>query len=268
MELEIYQVDSFTREAFKGNPAGVCITDNGLTEKLMRLIADEMAVSETAFLSLSDMRLRWFTPKAEVSLCGHGTLAVAHVLKEKGLAKEGDRVRFDTLSGALTALLSDKGIELDFPSTLINSDVTPDPKLLKYLGLKEGEILSFGCFDSKQLIEIDKEKTLLNLSPNFDGLKQLTGRGVLITAKANSDDLDFISRYFAPWVGVNEDPVTGSAHCALTLYWSEKSNKTKFKAYQASARGGFINTEYLSNGRIKLIGSAVTTIKGVMTVPD
>ncbi|MGF1755775.1 PhzF family phenazine biosynthesis protein [Vibrio makurazakiensis] len=268
MDLDIYQVDSFTSEAFKGNPAGVCITTNGLSENLMLSIAEEMAVSETAFLSLSDMRLRWFTPKSEVKLCGHGTLAVAHVLKERGQLKSGETVNFETASGTLTALINESTIELDFPSPIIEFDAIQPSNLLEYLGIVQSEVVSFGSFDSKVFIEVDSEKALLNLQPNFDALKQMKGRGVLVTTRSGSENLDFISRYFAPWVGVNEDPVTGSAHCALTVYWSKKLGKLELKGFQASERGGYVTTALLSNGRTKLIGSAVTVIKGTMQIPD
>ncbi|WP_318440777.1 PhzF family phenazine biosynthesis protein [Photobacterium leiognathi] len=266
MDLEIYQVDSFTTETFKGNPAGVCITANGLSESLMLSIAEEMAVSETAFLSLSDMTLRWFTPKAEVKLCGHGTLAVAHVLKERGQVKSGDSVDFKTLSGTLTALINESTIELDFPSPVIECDIPQSQELLDNLGLEESNVRFFGGFETKVFIEVDSEQTLLNIQPNFDAMKQSNGRGVLVTTQSKSNEFDFISRYFAPWVGVNEDPVTGSAHCALTVYWSEKLGKLDFKGYQASERGGHVATELLTNGRTKLIGAAVTVIKGVMQV--
>ncbi|WCE31763.1 PhzF family phenazine biosynthesis protein [Vibrio sp. SCSIO 43137] len=267
MDLEIYQIDSFTTEAFKGNPAGVCITESGLSESLMLSIAEEMAVSETAFLSLSDMSLRWFTPESEVKLCGHGTLAVAHVLKEKGLASSGDSVKFKTLSGTLTALINESTVELDFPSPVIDFALPQSPELLAQLGIEVSKVVSYGSFDSKVLIEVYSEDTLLDLKPNFEAMKQTKGRGVLITTQSASGELDFVSRYFAPWVGVNEDPVTGSAHCALTVYWSEKLGKSKLQGYQASKRGGYVATELLSNGRTKLIGSAVTVVKGVMRVP-
>ncbi|MGF1720652.1 PhzF family phenazine biosynthesis protein [Vibrio kyushuensis] len=267
MDLEIYQVDSFTTEAFRGNPAGVCITENGLTESLMLSIAEEMAVSETAFLSLSDMTLRWFTPKSEVKLCGHGTLAVAHVLKERGQLKSGDRVNFQTLSGTLTALINESTVELDFPSPIIEFDVSQPQGLLDNLGIETCMIVSFGSFDTKVFIEVSNEETLLNIKPNFEAMRQTNGRAVLVTTRSNKNELDFVSRYFAPWVGVNEDPVTGSAHCALTVYWSEKLGKSQLKGYQASERGGYVVTELLSNGRTKLVGSAVTVIKGVMQVP-
>lgn len=266
MELEIYQVDAFTTEAFKGNPAGVCITEHSLSESLMLSIAGEMAVSETAFLSLSDMRLRWFTPKAEVKLCGHGTLAVAHILQEKGHVNPGDKVNFDTLSGTLTASVGESYIELDFPSPVIAFDVSTSNELLANLGISPSRVVSYGTFDSKVFIEVDDEATLLNLKPNFEAMTRAAGRGVLVTARAVSLDVDFVSRYFAPWVGVNEDPVTGSAHCALTVYWSEKLAKLRLQGYQASERGGYVATELLANGNTKLIGSAVTVIKGLMQV--
>ncbi|WP_394201586.1 PhzF family phenazine biosynthesis protein [Shewanella waksmanii] len=266
MELDIYQVDSFTDEAFKGNPAGVCITRSALSEPLMLAIAAEMAVSETAFLSLSDMRLRWFTPQAEVKLCGHGTLAVAHILKENGQVTTGETVRFETLSGTLTALINESTVELDFPSPEIQFDVSRCQRLLDNLGIKSHQVVSFSRFDSKVFIEVDSEQTLLNLQPNFEAMKQAEGRGVLVTSRSTSSRLDFVSRYFAPWVGVNEDPVTGSAHCALTVYWSEKLGKFTLQGYQASERGGYVTTELLPNGRTKLIGSAVTVLKGVMPI--
>lgn len=265
MDLDIYQVDSFTIQAFKGNPAGVCISKEALDESLMFSIAEEMAVSETAFLALNTMILKWFTPEVEVKLCGHGTLATVHVMKEQGLINTGDRVVFNTLSGELSAAVCESSIELDFPSTQLSLRSEPNLTLLEYLGLEPHQVVSFREFDSKQLIEVENEQVLLALSPNFDALKSIKGRGVVVTALSSNSELDFVSRYFAPWVGINEDPVTGSAHCALTQYWAEKLNKHSFRAYQASRRGGYMSTQ-LANGRIKLIGSAVTVIRGVLTV--
>lgn len=268
MDIEIYQVDAFTNEIFKGNPAGVCITKETLSEDLMLSIAAEMAVSETAFLSLNNMVLKWFTPQSEVKLCGHGTLSVAHILKEKKLFNVNDTVTFNTLSGALTALIKSLTIELDFPAPILDLNITPSTELLASLGIEATHVIAYGIFDSKIFIEVDNEEIVLNLTPNFDRLKKIDGRGVLITALTQRDDLDFISRFFAPWVGVNEDPVTGSAHCALTLYWSEKLNKVKLNGYQASVRGGYVSTELLPNKRIKLIGSAITTMRGTMQLPS
>ncbi|MCG9542480.1 PhzF family phenazine biosynthesis protein [Vibrio sp. Isolate33] len=266
MGLEIYQVDSFTTQAFKGNPAGVCISPELLDESLMFSIAEEMAVSETAFLALNSMTLKWFTPEVEVKLCGHGTLATVHVMKEQGLVKTGDSVAFNTLSGELSATVGESSIELDFPSTQLFSNSEPNLALLEHLGLSLDQVVSFREFDSKQLIEVTDEHVLLALAPNFDALKGMNGRGVVVTALSSDPEIDFISRYFAPWVGVNEDPVTGSAHCTLTQHWAEKLNKRSFSAYQASRRGGHMSTELLENGRIKLIGSATTVISGVLKV--
>ena len=266
MNLEIYQVDSFTTQAFKGNPAGVCISKEPLGESLMFSIAEEMAVSETAFLSLNTMTLKWFTPEVEVKLCGHGTLATVHVMKEQGLLNTGDRVIFNTLSGELSAAVCESSIELDFPSTQLSLFTEPNLMLLEHLGLESNQVVSFREFDSKQLIEVSDERVLLGLSPNFDALKGIKGRGVVVTALSSNTELDFVSRYFAPWVGVNEDPVTGSAHCALTQHWAEKFNKRSFNAYQASRRGGSMSTELLANGRIKIIGTATTVICGVLKV--
>ena len=265
MELEMYQVDSFTTQAFKGNPAVVCISQELLDESLMLSIAEEMAVPETAFLALDTMSLKWFTPEVEVKLCGHGTLATVHVMKEQGLAKVGDKVVFRTLSGELTATVCESTIELDFPSTqLLRAE--PELALLEHLGIAQDQVVSFMEFDTKQFIEVADEQVLLELSPNFDALKTMAGRGVLVTSQSSSADLDFVSRYFAPWVGTNEDPVTGSAHCALTQYWADKLNKLCFRAYQASRRGGYVSTELLANGRIKLVGSAKTVISGVLKI--
>lgn len=266
MDIDIYQVDSFTLEPFKGNPAGVCIMERSLDEDLMFAIAAEMAVSETAFLSLDDMRLRWFTPTVEVDLCGHGTLAVAQVLKDNGLVVVGEELKLNTLSGVLLVKVEDQYIEMNFPASVIDFGRDPSIEMLDSLGIHSDQVVSSGIFDSKVLIEIDSEADLLTLEPNFDRLKTLPGRGVVVTVKSMSNSIDFKSRYFAPWVGVNEDPVTGSAHCALAVHWGRTLNKSRLKGYQASDRGGFVEVELLPNQRVKLIGNAVTVIKGTMSV--
>jgi PhzF family phenazine biosynthesis protein len=266
MDIEIYQVDSFTQEPFKGNPAGVCITKSGLDEKLMLSIAAEMAVPETAFLSLDDMNLRWFSPKIEVQLCGHGTLAVAHIMKEMGLIDLGEEIEFHTLSGSLHVKAEKEHIEMDFPAPHIDYTVNPSFEMLQCLGINQDKILSCGSFETKILIEIDNESDLLSLEPNFESLKRLPGRSVVVTVKSSSSEVDFISRNFAPWVGVDEDPVTGSAHCALAVHWAKILEKSHLKGYQASQRGGFVTVALLPNKRVKLIGNAFTTIKGVMHI--
>jgi len=265
MDLEIYQVDSFTSETFRGNPAGVCITEEALDEELMFSIANEMALPETAFLCLSDFRLRWFSPKVEVTLCGHATLAVAHILKQKGIVAIGEEVQFNTLSGALIVKVTDRHIEMVFPAPVLQYS-EPIIDMLNHLDIQLEHVISFASFESKHLIEITDEKILHQLKPNFDGLKQLKGRAVVVTVRTEAEGTDFVSRNFAPWVGVNEDPVTGSAHCALGVHWGQKLNKTLLTGYQASERGGFVSVELLSNQKIKLIGNAITVLSGVMHI--
>ncbi len=267
VELEIYQVDAFTSHAFKGNPAAVCITENGLDDALMLKIASEMAVSETAFLSLSDWRLRWFTPQTEVALCGHGTLATAHILRKKGLAHEGDILAFHTQSGILNATILSDAIELDFPTPHLVQCVNPDPALLGALGLTRSQVVDSYSFESKLMLVVERSETVHAIAPNYEQLKQLKGRGVVVSAQSEQPETDIVSRYFAPWVGVNEDYVTGSAHCALAAYWSEKLNKAVLCGYQASSRGGVINMELQGNRRIKLSGQAVIVVHGKLLIP-
>lgn len=264
MDVNIYQVDAFTNTVFKGNPAAVCITEQSLDESMMLAIAAEMAVSETAFLALDTMQLRWFTPEVEVRLCGHGTLATAHILKQLGHYNRGDSIAFHTLSGVLTAELDHYCIHIVLPAPELNMTTEMNPELIRLLGIAPEHIVDYASFDNKQLIVIDSEEQLMQLKPDFSGMAKLAGRGVLVTAKAAT--VDVVSRYFAPWVGVNEDPVTGSAHCALAMYWAEKLNKTRLQAFQCSRRGGFVDVELLQSGAVKLSGQAVTVLQGKMTI--
>lgn len=266
MLLDIYQVDSFTSEPFKGNPAGVCITENELSEKLMLSIASEMALSETAFLSLDNNRLRWFTPKIEVSLCGHGTLATAWVLYQKDLMSDGETITFDTLSGSLSATVNGNIIEMDFPIIEVKESQEIDIQKLSALEIDINDVIFYGKAGLKEFVEIRTDEMLLNLNPDFNSLSKMSGRGVIVTAMSSDPEKDFVSRNFVPWVGINEDPVTGSAHCALANYWSEKLNKSTMLGYQASERGGFVTVELMNTGRVKLSGTAVTVIEGKMNV--
>ncbi|CAG9298150.1 PhzF family phenazine biosynthesis protein [Celerinatantimonas diazotrophica] len=266
MGLTIYQVDAFTTEPFTGNPAGVCITPSALDAVLMQRIAQEMAVSETAFLALDTMRLRWFTPQTEVELCGHATLATAYVLKQQGLLSEGDEVVFHTLSGELIACANHAAIELILPAPqLVKTQLSSE--LLSAVGIETSQLIDSCQFGSKALIVVDEQATLLALSPDFSRLKQLPGRGVVVTAQAKMPRTDFVSRYFAPWIGVDEDPVTGSAHCALAVYWFEQFAKEELLGYQASSRGGYIRVSRASNNAIKLFGQAVIVLKGDLCLP-
>ncbi|MGY3569536.1 PhzF family phenazine biosynthesis protein [Vibrio paucivorans] len=266
MEVEIYQVDAFTSELFKGNPAGVCITKEPLSEPLMLSIASEMALSETAFLTLSDMRLRWFTPEVEVKLCGHGTLSVVNVMKEQGLVQVGDTIAFQTLSGELIAKVGESSTELDFPAPELDFTLPVNEDLLSNLGLSRDDVVAYCGFTSKVLIQVKCEQVVHDIKPNFSGLKSIEGRGVVVTASSEQSSLDFVSRYFAPWVGIDEDPVTGSAHCRLTQFWAQATSRTQFSAYQASARGGYLSTELTPNGRVKLVGDCRTILRGTMIV--
>ncbi|MCP4957621.1 PhzF family phenazine biosynthesis protein [Photobacterium aquimaris] len=267
MELSIYQVDAFTSQPFKGNPAGVCITQTALDDDLMLAIAAEMALPETAFLALDDFNLRWFTPTVEVKLCGHGTLAVAHILKQHYDVTQGQQLVFNTLSGELVVTINANSIDMNFPAAHIDSTFIPTPALLTHLGLTADQVLSSHFFNGKALIEIANEADLLALAPNFDGLNSVGGlSAVVVTSPSTTNTTDFISRHFGPWVGINEDPVTGAAHCGLAVFWGNKLNKTRLTGYQASSRGGEVKIELLGNHRVMLSGQAVTVLKGTMLI--
>lgn len=258
MNKLLYQVDSFTAMPFKGNPAGVYIMETAADETLMKNIAAEMNLSETAFLYPVEngYHLRWFTPEAEVALCGHATLATAHILWEQGfLAPNVDAV-FHTLSGQLTARNLNKGIELDFPATAPMKGDPPDG-LIDALGVQP---LYVGKNKFDYLVELSSVDEVINCKPNFSELKKTGSRGVMITAEDKIGKYDFVSRFFAPGVGIDEDPVTSSAHCTLGPYWAEKLGKTELSAFQASKRGGEVGIK-IDGDRIKLTGQAVTVFK-------
>ncbi|OOE34274.1 phenazine biosynthesis protein PhzF [Salinivibrio kushneri] len=260
MIVDIYQVDAFSTSLFQGNPAGVCISTSMLDEATMLSIAEEMTVSETAFLALDTMSLRWFTPRVEVALCGHGTLATAHILAERGDVKMGDNVTFYTQSGPLEVTIQREGIAMAFPVPEL-VEVTPNPLRLEGLGIHGSVIRASYCFGEKELLVVNSEDDVKALSPDFAALTTQPGRGVVVTAASSDNTVDIVSRYFAPWVGVNEDPVTGSAHCALAAYWSQALSKKQLIGYQASARGGHIEMT-LTNEHVLLKGQAVTVFGG------
>ncbi len=264
MNLTIFTVDAFTDKPFSGNPAGVCVPDSPLDENLMQKIALEMNLSETAFPLRKDdgsYSLRWFTPASEVDLCGHATLGSSHILWETGRADKSKELHFHTRSGLLKAGLRDGGIELDFPS--IESKPADIPEDLTIaIGVKPIELLETQWY---YLALLDSEETLRNVKPDFGMLNRLEAWGTIITAKSSMPGYDFVSRFFAPAKGVPEDPVTGSAHCALGPYWMNKSGKNIFKAYQASARGGTVGVR-VEGDRVYLTGSAVTVLSGTMNV--
>jgi PhzF family phenazine biosynthesis protein len=255
----IVQVDAFTNRPFAGNPAAVCVEPAPRDEAWMRNVAREMNLSETAFLYPEDsgFHLRWFTPAVEVALCGHATLASAHVLWEDGHLSQGEIARFHTRSGVLTAMQKDGWIEMDFPATP-NEAADAPPQLAQALGI-EPVYVGRNKFD--YLVEVESEAALRALDPDHSLLRKLSIRGIIVTARAS--DYDFVSRFFAPGSGVDEDPVTGSAHCALGPYWAGKLGKTCFRAFQASARGGEVGVRIPpEGGRVILSGQAVTVMHG------
>jgi PhzF family phenazine biosynthesis protein len=259
MPLSIVQVDAFTDKPFAGNPAAVCVLPAPRDEAWMQNVAREMNLSETAFLVRDggDFQLRWFTPAVEVALCGHATLASAHALWECGHLKPGEQARFHTRSGLLTADRHGDWIEMDFPAK-IDQPVDAPPGLEQVLGAK---LRYVGRNQFDYLVEVDSEPVLRSLKPNFSLLSQLPVRGVIVTALADNRGFDFVSRFFAPAAGVNEDPVTGSAHCCLGPYWAKRQGKTELLAYQASPRGGVVRVR-VNGDRVLLGGQAVTVLRG------
>lgn len=265
--MQIIQVDAFTNQPFKGNPAAVCVTDAPLDEALMQSIAAEMNLSETAFLhpQADGYSLRWFTPTAEVDLCGHATLASAHVLWSEGHLAQGQEARFQTKSGLLTAQQKGDWIELNFPPQPVRkAHVTP--QLVAALCC-HGNINQVLKNETNYLVELQSEAAVLNLQPDFAKMKGLPVQGIIVTAQASSDDYDFVSRYFAPAIGIPEDPVTGAAHTSLGPYWQEKLGKTALLAHQVSARGGVLKIRYGETDaadRVYISGQAVTTMRGTL----
>jgi len=262
--LKLFQIDAFTSEAFRGNPAAVCLLDRERDASWMQNVAAEMNLSETAFLlpasdglsaANTGYSLRWFTPAVEVALCGHATLASAHALwEEHGLGS----ARFHTKSGLLTATRNGDLIELDFPATREDPAEAP-AGLLESLGVTDPVYVGRNKFD--YLVEVASEEIVRNLDPDHAQLRKIPVRGVIVTSRATMQDADFVSRFFAPGSGVDEDPVTGSAHCCLAPYWSAKLGKEEMTAYQASQRGGFVYVQ-LAGDRVKLRGHAVTVFRG------
>lgn len=250
----LHVVDAFTAKPFAGNPAAVCVLDEPADEAWMQLVAREMSLSETAFLHPIEggYSLRWFTPAVEVRLCGHATLASAHTLWETGALAADQPARFHTLSGWLTCQREGDWIEMDFPATPAAQCAT-SPGFSDALGV---DLLWTGSNGMDHLVEVANEHTLRGLRPSFTALAPLTTRGVIVTCRSESPEFDFMSRFFAPAAGVNEDPVTGSAHCTLGPYWQAKMGKGDFTAHQASARGGVIKVGVRGN-RVLLRGQAV-----------
>lgn len=260
MGLMFHQVDAFTDRPFAGNPAAVIILPGMREDRWLQNVAMEMNLSETAFLvrEKDGFHLRWFTPAVEVDLCGHATLASAHVLWEESVLKPGEQARFRTKGGLLAASRTDSWIELDFPAKLEERAPAPG-ELGRALGV-EMKYIGKNQFD--YLVEVASEEVVRAMKPDLGLLSRLPVRGVIVTSRSTAGKFDFISRFFAPASGVSEDPVTGSAHCCLGPYWRKLTGKSEFLAYQASSRGGVIRVRVGDNGRVYLAGQAVTVLKG------
>ena len=259
MTIPIYQVDAFTDAAFAGNPAAVCLLEGDATDAWMQRVAAEMNLSETAFVmpQSNGFHLRWFTPVSEVDLCGHATLASSHVLwSEVGYARNA-AIEFSTRSGQLTARLDGHRIELDFPSRLQEKIQAP-AGLVEALGVTPRYV---GRSVEDLVILLDDAAQVRAARPDFEKLRRTESRGVILTAPSDDGEHDFISRFFAPAVGIDEDPVTGSAHCCLAPFWQARLSKNRMTGYQASARGGTVEVE-MAGDRVKLRGQAVTVLRG------
>ena len=262
MKFPFYQVDAFAVKPFKGNPAAVFLLESARDDSWLQAVAEEINLPETAFLLPKghDYQLRWFTPTTEVDLCGHATIASAHILYEFGYYDFEETINFHTRSGIITSTFNRGTIELDMPR--LNVKATPMPEgLPKILGTEPVATL---VSDAKTLIaEMPTSEHIRNFSPNFDEIENLDFEGLAITALSDDPRFDFISRYFSPRAGIPEDPVTGMAHCALGPYWEAKLGKSNLHAYQASARGGEVWLRVTPN-RVFVGGKAVTVLAGEM----
>ena len=262
MPFPLHLIDAFTSEPFRGNPAAVCLLGGEQPDPWLQTTAREMNQAETAFLRRRDdgFALRWFTPAVEVDLCGHATLASAHFLWEEGHLKPGEAARFHTRSGLLTATRSADWITLDFPATPAQACEIP-AALLPALGLPARTRVLKSRFD--YFVVLEDPALLRSLAPDLRLLGTVPTRGVIVTSPPDRPGLDFLSRFFAPAVGVPEDPVTGSAHCALAPYWSARLGRATLLGFQASARGGLVRVEPAGD-RVLLSGQAVAVLKGTL----
>lgn len=259
MPVHIVQVDAFTSIPFAGNPAAVCVLPAPADESWMRNVAREMNLSETAFLHPENggYRLRWLTPVVEVDLCGHATLASAHVLWEDGHLASDAEARFHTRSGLLTCTRDGAWIRMDFPAKIAEPAEGPQ-QLADALG---ADLTWIGRNQFDYLVQVASEATLRSLQPNHHLLRQLPVRGVIVTARSKDPKFDFVSRFFAPGSGVDEDPVTGSAHSALAPYWASRLGKKAMVGFQASPRGGVVKVK-VEGDRVAMSGQAVTVMRG------
>jgi len=276
--IPLYLVDAFTSEPFRGNQAAVCLLSEPRSDAWLQKVAAEMNLAETAFLipeADGKLRIRWLTPTVEVDLCGHATLAAAHALQERhsagqlpesmAAARSGGLWNFESRSGRLTAEPTSSGITLDFPALTTTPTAIPDG-LPESLGISKSDIEFCGQTRFDLLVRLPIAAAVRRLQPNFSALAALPVRGVIVTALGDSADHDFLSRFFAPASGVPEDPVTGSAHCALAVYWAPQFGRSTLFGFQASKRGGHVKME-LQQDRVRLSGKAVTVSRGALVGP-
>jgi PhzF family phenazine biosynthesis protein len=266
--VPLHQVDAFTSEPFRGNPAAVCLLDGPREPAWMQSVAAEMNLAETAFLwrEGDGHRLRWFTPAVEVPLCGHATLASAHVLWSVGAAPPDAEIAFETLSGRLTAARDGEWIRLDFPALPPRAEpCAPPPRLLDALGVATASVYEVprpkASDGPSWLVELASEADVLALQPDFGILAGIPGHAVIATAQGSGDGRDFVSRFFAPKAGIDEDPVTGSSHCSLAPFWSARLGRSELTGVQLSARTGIVRVR-LRGARVELSGRAVTVLRG------
>ncbi|HHQ4572691.1 TPA: PhzF family phenazine biosynthesis protein [Aeromonas veronii] len=262
--IRLFHVNAFSQQPFGGNPAVVALGPNQPDARLLAMAA-EFNLSETAFLvplGRARYQLRWFTPKVEVDLCGHGTLAAAHVLWQTGEVAEDEAICFETRSGELLARREGVWVWLDFPRISL-APLTLDPAYATAVGCQPLQTLAAGA---KFLLELASEEEVRALTPDFHALRALPGRGLMVTAPSSDSDHDFVSRYFAPWVGVDEDPVTGSNHCALVPFWAERLGRQQLRARQVSSRGGDLRLE-LRGERVLMAGQGLTLWQGEWLLP-
>jgi PhzF family phenazine biosynthesis protein len=259
MPTPCYQIDAFTDRPFSGNPAAVCLLDRDVDDDWMQNVAAEMNLAETAFLQPRGdaWSLRWFTPEVEVDLCGHATLASAHALWTEANIAHDRPLQFHTRSGLLTCTRRGDRIAMDFPSLPVDQ-VPPKQELLDALGTSASWT---GRTRFDDVVLLDDASTLRSLKPDMRRVKDCTTRGVMVTAPSDDPRADFVSRFFAPGVGIDEDPVTGSAHCCLGPFWSARLGRSELVGYQASRRGGYVGTRSLGD-RVELSGNAVTVLRG------
>ena len=266
MPVACLQIDAFADRPYTGNPAAVCLLEDERDAEWMQAVAAEMNLSETAFVRPvgGEFELRWFTPAVEVDLCGHATLAAAHALWSEDVMQSSAEIRFRTRSGVLTAARRGELIELDFPATrpfAAGLDAAQVGELGEVLGVVPQHV-GRSAFDL--LVEVEAERDLRAAQPDFGCLAELAYRGLIVTCRSGDSRFDFLSRFFAPAVGVDEDPVTGSAHCCLGPYWSERLGKVEMTAFQASSRGGVVRVRVCGE-RVFLGGNAVTVFRGELT---